>query len=137
MDSDISEGPASLSFVIGKKNIIQPVQIGRSKSRKQSPGLPLRAGPSKIAGMKAVRVTAELDDSIARLKAAGIKAYAHLARGDTVPTIVAYSKKLAVDLIVAGHYPTTEGRRWWAGPEREPLAEQLDCCLFIAANEGT
>lgn len=78
-----------------------------------------------------------LDDSIARLKARGIRAYGHLARGDTVPTIVAYSKKLAVDLIVVGHYPTAEGRRWWAGPEREPLAEQVDCCLFIAVNEGT
>jgi nucleotide-binding universal stress UspA family protein len=78
-----------------------------------------------------------LDDSIARLKSQGIKAYGYLARGDTVPTIVAHSKKLAVDLIVVGHYPTTEGRRWWAGPEREPLAEQVDCCLFIAVNEGT
>jgi len=78
-----------------------------------------------------------LDDSIARLKARGIKAYAHLARGDTVPTIVAYSRKLAVDLIVVGHYPTAEGRGWWAGPERKPLAELVDCCLFIAVNEGT
>jgi nucleotide-binding universal stress UspA family protein len=72
-----------------------------------------------------------LDDCIARLKSQGIKAYAYLARGDTVPTIVAYSKKLAADLIVVGHYPTAEGRRWWAGPERETLAELVDCCLFI------
>jgi nucleotide-binding universal stress UspA family protein len=78
-----------------------------------------------------------LDDSIARLKSRGIKAYAYLARGDTVPTIVAYSKKLAADLIVVGHYPTPEGRRWWAGPEHASLAELVDCCLFIAVNEGT
>ena len=78
-----------------------------------------------------------LDDSIARLKSQGIKACGYLARGNTIPTIVAYSKKLAVDLIVVGHYPTAEGRRWWAGPERASLAELVDCCLFIAVNEGT
>jgi nucleotide-binding universal stress UspA family protein len=78
-----------------------------------------------------------LDDSIARLKSRGVDAYAHLARGDTIPTIVAYSKRLAADLIVVGHYPNAKGRRWWAGPEREPLAEQVDCCVFIAVSEGT
>jgi nucleotide-binding universal stress UspA family protein len=78
-----------------------------------------------------------LDDSIERLKARGIKAYAYFARGDTVPTIVAYSKKLAADLIVVGHYPTAQGRRWWAGPERASLAELVDCCLFIAVSEGS
>ena len=78
-----------------------------------------------------------LDDSVARLKSQGIKAYGYLARGNTIPTIVAYSKKLAVDLIVVGHYPTAEGRRWWAGPERASLAELVDCCLFIAVNAGT
>jgi hypothetical protein len=26
---------------------------------------------------------------------------------------------------------------WWAGPERKPLAELVDCCLFIAVDEGT
>ena len=77
-----------------------------------------------------------LDDSIARLKSRGIKAYAYLARGETVPTIAAYSKNLAVDLVVVGHYPTAQGRRWWAGPERASLAELVDCCLFIAVSEG-
>jgi nucleotide-binding universal stress UspA family protein len=46
-----------------------------------------------------------LDDCIARLKSRGVKAHAHLARGETIPAIVAYSKKLAADLIVVGHYP--------------------------------
>ena len=78
-----------------------------------------------------------LDDLMARLKSRGIKAYAHLARGDTIPTIVAYSKKLAADLIVVAHYPNAKGRRWWAGPERQPLAEQVDCCVFVAVSEGT
>jgi nucleotide-binding universal stress UspA family protein len=77
-----------------------------------------------------------LDDCIARLKSHGIKAYPHLARGETVPTIAAYSKKLAADLVVVGHYPTAQGRRWWAGPERASLAELVDCCLFIAVSEG-
>jgi len=63
-------------------------------------------------------------------------AFAWIVPRDTIPTIVAYSKKLAVDLIVVGHYPTAEGRRWWAGPERASLAELVDCCLFIAVGEG-
>jgi hypothetical protein len=78
-----------------------------------------------------------LDDCIARLKSRGVKAHAHLARGDTILAIVAYSKKLAADLIVVGHYPNAEGRRWWAGAARQPLAEQVDCCVFIAVGEGT
>jgi nucleotide-binding universal stress UspA family protein len=77
-----------------------------------------------------------LDDSVARLKSRGIKASAYLARGETVATIAAYSKKLAADLVVVGHYPTAQGRRWWAGPERASLAELVDCCLFIAVSEG-
>jgi nucleotide-binding universal stress UspA family protein len=78
-----------------------------------------------------------LEDAVARLKSRGIKAYAHLARGAPVPTIVGYSKKLAADLIVVGHYPTAEGRRWWTGPEHMPLAELVDCCLFVAVSEGS
>jgi nucleotide-binding universal stress UspA family protein len=78
-----------------------------------------------------------LDDCIARLKSRGVKAHAHLAKGETIPAIVAYSKELMADLIVVGHYPNAEGRRWWAAAARQPLAEQVDCCVFIAVGEGT
>jgi nucleotide-binding universal stress UspA family protein len=79
-----------------------------------------------------------LDDSIERLSARGVKAKGHLAHGNTIQQIVAYSRKLAVDLIVVGHYPSSEGRRWWSGPERASLAEQVNCCIFIAVNaDGT
>jgi len=75
-----------------------------------------------------------LDDSIERLSARGVRAKGHLAHGNTIQQIVAYSRKLAVDLIVLGHYPSSEGRRWWSGPERASLAEQVSCCIFIAVN---
>jgi nucleotide-binding universal stress UspA family protein len=75
-----------------------------------------------------------LDGSIERLSARGVKAKGYLAHGNTIRQIVAYSRKLAVDLIVIGHYPSPEGRRWWSGPERASLAEQVNCCIFIAVN---
>jgi nucleotide-binding universal stress UspA family protein len=75
-----------------------------------------------------------LDVSIERLKARGVNAKGHLAHGNTIQQIAAYSQKLAVDLIIIGHYPSSEGRRWWSGPERVSLAERVNCCIFIAVN---
>ena len=75
-----------------------------------------------------------LEDSIQRLQARGVKAKGYLAHGNTIPQIVAYSRKLGVDLIVIGHYPSSEGRRWWSGPDRASLAERVNCCIFIAVN---
>jgi nucleotide-binding universal stress UspA family protein len=78
-----------------------------------------------------------LEDSIERLKLGGVKAHGYLTHGNTIPEIVAYSKRLAIDLIVIGHYPTPAGKRWWSGSERASLAEQVKCCVFIAVSEGT
>ena len=78
-----------------------------------------------------------LDESIALLAARGVKAVGYLAHGNTIEQIVTYSTRLAVDLIVIGHYPTSAGRRWWSGPERASLAERVNCCVFIAVTEGT
>jgi nucleotide-binding universal stress UspA family protein len=75
-----------------------------------------------------------LSESIARLQARGVKAYGHLARGNVIQQIVAFSKSLAVDLIVVGQYPNQSGRRWWSGPERASLAESVDCAVLIAVN---
>lgn len=78
-----------------------------------------------------------LDDSIERLRARGVKAHAHLAYGNTIQQIAAHAQRLGVDLIVVGNYPNSGGRRWWAGPERTSLAEQVNCCIFIAVNADT
>ncbi|MDP8985142.1 MAG: universal stress protein [Pseudomonadota bacterium] len=75
-----------------------------------------------------------LDDSVERLTARGVKAKGYLAHGNTIQQIAAYAQKLAVDLIVIGHYPSPEGRRWWSGPERASLAERVNCCIFVAVN---
>jgi nucleotide-binding universal stress UspA family protein len=75
-----------------------------------------------------------LDDSLQKLAGRGVKAKGYLAHGNTIQQIVAYSRKLGIDLIVIGHYPSSEGRRWWSGPERASLAERVNCCIFIAVN---
>lgn len=75
-----------------------------------------------------------LDDSIAKLHARGVEATGHLAHGNIIQQIVAHAKDLAVDLIVIGNYPNSGGRRWWSGPERASLAEQVNCCILVAVN---
>lgn len=77
-----------------------------------------------------------LEESIALLKARGVVAQGYLARGNTIDQIVAHAKRLAIDLIVVGHYPKSSGGRWWSGPQRASLAERVNCCVFIAVNEA-
>ena len=77
-----------------------------------------------------------LDESIELLQACGVEAQGYLARGNTIDEIVAYAKRLSIDLVVVGHYPKPSGGRWWSGPERAALAECLDCCVFIAVGEA-
>jgi nucleotide-binding universal stress UspA family protein len=75
---------------------------------------------------------------VGRLKARGVEAEGFLARGntiDTIDTIVEYSKRLSIDLIVVGHYPKPAGGRWWSGPERAALAERVSCSVLIAMGQ--
>ncbi len=80
---------------------------------------------------------AMLSQSIKRLEARGVKAYGHLAHGNMIQQIVAFSKSLGVDLIVVGQYPNTGGRRWWAGPGQSSLAESVSCAVLIAVHIDT
>lgn len=75
-----------------------------------------------------------LRQSIERLKARGVDARGHIARGSVIESISASAKSLAADLIVVGQYPSSGGRRWWSGPERRSLAESVDCAVLIAVN---
>ncbi len=76
-----------------------------------------------------------LDEAIVWLQTRGVFAQGHLTRGNTLDQIVGHAKKLAVDLIVVGHYPRTSGGRWWSGPEQKSLAEQVNCSVFIAVGK--
>ena len=73
-----------------------------------------------------------LAESLELLRARGVEAEGHLARGNTIDAIVSFAKRLSVDLVVVGHYPQTTRGRWWSGPERASLAERLNCCVLIA-----
>jgi nucleotide-binding universal stress UspA family protein len=73
-----------------------------------------------------------LDESIAWLKARGVGAHGYLTTGDHIDQIIAFSKKLAADLIVVGHYPQPRGGFWWSGAKRASLAERSRCCVFVA-----
>jgi nucleotide-binding universal stress UspA family protein len=76
-----------------------------------------------------------LDESIELLKARGVSAEGYLASGNTIDQIIAYSRRLGVDLIVLGHYPQPSGGFWWGGPQRASLAERANCCVLVAVNE--
>jgi nucleotide-binding universal stress UspA family protein len=77
-----------------------------------------------------------LDDSIEKLRGRGVAATGHLAHGNTLDQIVAHAKRLAVDLIVVGLYPRPAGGRWWSGPDRQSLAERVNCAVFIAVDDA-
>lgn len=73
-----------------------------------------------------------LNESVDSLRACGLVAKAHLARGKMIDEIVAHSSKLGIDLIVLGHYPRESGGFWWSGPKRASLADRVKCCVLIA-----
>lgn len=75
-----------------------------------------------------------LDESIEWLKVRGVAAEGYLASGNTVEQIIAFSRRLAIDLIVLGHYPQPAGGFWWGGSQRASLAERANCCVFVAVN---
>jgi nucleotide-binding universal stress UspA family protein len=76
-----------------------------------------------------------LDDSIELLKARGVAAEGYLASGNIIEQIVDYSRRLAIDLIVLGHYPQPSGGFWWGSPNRASLAERANCCVLVAVND--
>jgi nucleotide-binding universal stress UspA family protein len=77
-----------------------------------------------------------LDESVEWLKARGVSTEGYLASGNTIDQIIAFSRRLAVDLIVLGHYPQPSGGFWWGSPQRSSLAERANCCVFVAVNES-
>jgi nucleotide-binding universal stress UspA family protein len=77
-----------------------------------------------------------LDESIEWLKSRGVSAEGYLASGNTIEQIVAFSRRLAVDLIVLSHYPQPSGGFWWGSPHRTSLAERANCCVFVAVTES-
>jgi nucleotide-binding universal stress UspA family protein len=75
-----------------------------------------------------------LDESIDMLKTRGVSAEGYLASGNTIEQIIAFSRRLAIDLIVLGHYPQPSGGFWWGSSQRASLAERANCCVFVAVN---
>jgi len=75
-----------------------------------------------------------LDESIEWLKARGVAAEGYLASGNTIDQIITFSRRLAIDLIVLGHYPQPKGGFWWSNPQRGSLAERANCCVFVAVD---
>jgi nucleotide-binding universal stress UspA family protein len=76
-----------------------------------------------------------LNQSLEWLQSRGVAAEGYLASGDTIDQIVAHAKRLAIDLIVLGHYPRPSGGFWWSGAQqRGSLAERVGCCVFVAVS---
>ena len=77
-----------------------------------------------------------LDESLQWLKTRGVIAEGYLATGNTLDQIAAYAKRLAVDLIVLGHYPQPAGGFWWSSArQRASLTERVGCCVFVAVSD--
>ncbi|HMK87633.1 MAG TPA: universal stress protein [Steroidobacteraceae bacterium] len=76
-----------------------------------------------------------LDQSLEWLKQRGVSAEGYLTTGNTLDQIVAYAKRLAIDLIVLGHYPQPKGGFWWgSAQQRGTLTERVGCCVFVAVS---
>jgi nucleotide-binding universal stress UspA family protein len=75
-----------------------------------------------------------LDESVEWLKARGVAAEGYLASGNTTEQIIAFSRRLAIDLIVLSHYPQPSGGFWWGNPHKTSLAERANCCVFVAVS---
>jgi nucleotide-binding universal stress UspA family protein len=75
-----------------------------------------------------------LSESIDWLKARGLSAEGHLTSGDYLEQIIAFSKRLSIDLIVLGHYPRPTGGSWWSASKRASLADRVKCCIFVAVS---
>ena len=99
-----------------------------------APSIALSLGYASMANTE-VEYRRLLSESVGRLKARGLEADGFMARGNTIDTIVEYSKRLSIDLIVVGHYPKPAGGRWWSGPERTALAERVSCSVLIAMGQ--
>ena len=101
------------------------------------------ADPAIVAGAvgqaslvnEAVDLRRLLDESLAWLKERGVTAEGYLAGGNVIDQILIFSQKLAIDLIVLGHYPQPTGGYWWSGAQRVSLAERTRCCIFVAVND--
>jgi nucleotide-binding universal stress UspA family protein len=76
-----------------------------------------------------------LEQSLEWLKQRGVAAQGFLASGNVLDQIVAHAKRLAIDLIVLGHYPQPKGGFWWSGAQqRGTLTERVRCCIFVAVS---
>ncbi len=75
-----------------------------------------------------------LDESVRWLTERGVAAEGFLATGNTIEQILAFCERLAIDLIVLGHYPRPSGGFWWSSAQRTTLAERAKCCIFVAVD---
>ncbi len=75
-----------------------------------------------------------LDESVSWLKTRGVAAEGYLASGNIIEQIVAFARRLAIDLIVLGHYPQPTGGFWWGSAHRTSLAERANCCVLVAVD---
>jgi len=92
------------------------------------------AGHACIVDAGANRHETLLRESVEWLRSRGLTAEGHLASGDIIDQITAFTKRLDIDLIVLGHYPQPTGGFWWTGAQRTSLAERANCCVLVAVD---
>ena len=74
-----------------------------------------------------------LDEGLAKLRARGLVADGHVARGEPVDEICARAKELKADLICVGHrHSNSWAQRWWRGSLSKTLMDHAHCSVLIA-----
>ncbi len=71
-------------------------------------------------------------EGLARLRALGLEAHGHAARGDPGPTIGAFAREIGADLVVLGHRQPRFVERWLGLGSGASVMNRVDCSLLIA-----
>ena len=119
---------ADLAMLVGARvHLLATVAPGRGDPALMAAAMGTMCVVDDPGGLRAA-----LDESLGWLKSHGIEADGHITSGNAIDQILLYSKKLAVDLIVLGHYPQPSGGFWWSNQHRVSLAERANCCVLVA-----
>lgn len=103
------------------------------------PPLALAAGPllEGVQTGEQSRISAILEDGLARLRQAGLEAEGILRMDESpIEAIAAVALETEADLVVIGHHRRQAFDRWWRGSLGHSLLDHLPCSLFVSMPGG-
>ncbi|MHB1180407.1 MAG: universal stress protein [Sulfuricella sp.] len=89
--------------------------------------------PGELIEDEQSRVSAILEEGLARLRRAGVEATGILRTDESpVEAIAAVARETGADLVVIGHHRRSALNRWWRGSVGHSLLDHLPCSLFVS-----